>query len=277
MSKPNKFKGVWTSASSISTFQKCKRAYYLSSIYKDKDGQKISTVSPYTSLGTAIHNVLEPLAEIPEKERLNKMLAPDFYREWAKISGEIGGFQSKEQEEEFKEQGKNILRNVKANIHHLAGETAFLLPGSKELPYMWISEEENILLCGSTDFIKKLSEKSYKVIDFKTGKSQERDSSLQLPIYSILLDYFLGESDFSAAYWYIAQDAAPVDKIVPPLKESKDIILNIGKEIKEARARGIFECEYSGCQACNSLEKVVRGEGKIVGTGRFGGKLYMLL
>ena len=50
------------------------------------------------------------------------------------------------------------------------------------------NEEENIILNGKIDWLEYVPEDdSIRVIDFKTGKNDEKEGSLQLPIYILLL------------------------------------------------------------------------------------------
>lgn len=273
---PNKFKATWVSHSSIGDFLKCPRAYYLKNVYKTDNGNKISIVSPYLSLGSAVHEVLEPLAELDEKHRNSVKLAPAFYKAWSKISGEIGGFSSKEQEEEFKQRGVEMLTRVGKNRQNLAGQTTFLLDKRDDLPWMWLSEDEEIVLCGRIDWLNRTGNKQYRVLDFKTGLKEENDESLQLPIYSVLLEHFLGNSIIDAYYWYLALNDSPTRKIMPDVGKSRERILSIALEIKEARSTKKFECPHKGCFHCTDLSRIIAGEGKFLGKGQYGTELYSL-
>lgn len=271
---PNKFQATWASPSSIGDFINCPRAYYLKNVWKDDSKAKMSTVSPYLTLGSVVHEMLEPLAEIPSEQRKNKKFAPEFFKSWANYAGEKGGFDNDEQEEEFKQRGIAMLKNVKENIQYLEGETHFLMPKRSDLPWLWLSEKEEIILCGKLDWINK--DDGYRVLDFKTGQRDEKEGSLQLPIYSILLNHFCKAEKVSAQYWYVARDSAPVEKKLPDVEESKKIILDIALKMKESRAAQKFDCPYGGCFACDDFEKILRGEGKFVGTNIYNAKLYKI-
>ena len=57
-----------------------------------------------------------------------------------------------------------------------------------ELPQFWLSEKDNIMLSGRIDWLEYLEEtKSVHIIDFKTGKSKDDGTSLQLEIYHLLV------------------------------------------------------------------------------------------
>lgn len=272
----NKFKATWVSNSSISDFLKCPKSYYLKNVYKTNDGKKISIVSPYLSLGITVHNVLEPFAEIPVEKRATTMFGKKFFSEWEKVSGEKGGFDSIEQEEDFKQRGVEILTNVRKNIHHLLYKTVFLEKKRTDLPFMWLSEEEEIVLCGKTDFLMKKNG-TYEVLDFKTNfKLVESDDSLQLPIYSVLLNHYLGADDVKTFYWYVGLHPDPVEKKLPSVEESKNKILELAKMIKRARMNKEFDCPHGGCVHCEGLSRIVNGEGKFVGLNEYGGKMFKL-
>lgn len=273
----NKFQAHWLSHSSISTYKNCPLAYYYSAVYKTEDKKKISTTSPHLALGCAVHAPLEALAEVASEDRKNTKFAPQFFKTWEEFSGDKGGFDNPEQEETFKQRGIEMLKNVKANIHHLEGESAFLLPDHNELPWFWFSEKENLILSGKLDFLIKEKD-GYYVIDFKTGNNVEKETSLQLPIYRLLLNNFLGKSDFRAAYWYVAKDGAPVEKEMPSLEESRDLVMDIALKIRQARIDKVFECPNGdmGCFACRDYRKIIDGAATFVGLGTYGGKVYKI-
>lgn len=270
----SKFKAVWTSPSSINDFLSCSRSYFLKNVYKTPEKRKISIVSPATSMGTVVHQVLESFTALPIEERRKTLFSTTFYKFWQKVSGEVGGFSNQEEEDLWKEKGINILRNVRENIEVIMGETVSLLPDPTELPWMWLSEKDEIILCGSIDNI--FDGDYYKVIDYKTGAHREKETSVQLPVYKILLSHFLTEKPVRSFYWYLGLDSEPVEKELPDLKESKDKILEIALQMKEARLKGEWSCPHGGCWNCRPLDRILKGEGKKVGFGSFGAECYKL-
>jgi ATP-dependent helicase/DNAse subunit B len=89
----DKFTALWVSHSSISDFLQCPRAYYLKNIYKDPDtGRKFQITSAPLSLGSAVHEVIEALSEIPTQDRFRQSLLEKFETAWKKYHGKIGGF-----------------------------------------------------------------------------------------------------------------------------------------------------------------------------------------
>ena len=201
----DKYTAVWVSHSSMGDFIRCPRAYYLHNIYKDpKTGRKIGIVNGALSLGVAVHNTLEALKEIPLEERMSRNLLDDFETEWTKVSGKKGGFKSDEEEEAAKSRGKDMIARVIASPGPIARKTVRLKSGKNDMiPNFYLSEEDNIILCGMIDWLEYIPEDdSVRVIDFKTGKNDENEDSLQLPIYLLLLNELQKRKVSGAAYWY---------------------------------------------------------------------------
>jgi ATP-dependent helicase/DNAse subunit B len=267
----DKFKALWVSHSSLSDFLKCPRSYYLKNIYKNPETKrKVVVTSPFLSLGSAVHNVLERLAEIPVADRPNTDLIAIFENEWKRYTGEIGGFSSAEQELAFKERGISMLDNVKTNLEPLTLETVSM---GEELPYVWLSADQNIILCGKVDWISRQDD-GIHIIDFKTGKNEESEDSLQLPIYAFLAKSILKEKNIKISYWYIDSSAQPVSMKIPDLKEAYEKVLKISLEIKAAKESNDLKCKRGGCFACRDLEKVLTGEAKYVGVGDYNKDIF---
>lgn len=274
---PDKFSALWVSHSSISDFLKCPRAYYLKNIYKDKDsGRKIQLTSAPLSLGSAVHEVVEALSEIPTQERFNKSLLEKFENAWKKYTGKIGGFLNKDHEEEYKQQGRDMIRKIMNNPGPLKRLSVKI---KSELPQYWLSEDDEIILCGKIDWLEYLpASDSVHVIDFKTSKSEEDKESLQLPIYHLLVANTQKRKVEKASYWYLRFMDDLIEKELPNLQEAHNQILTIAKKMKTAKKLGVFKCPNGkeGCFACKPLEKVLRGEAELVGTGSYNRDIYIL-
>src|SRR3989344_7363851 len=180
----DKFSAVWVSHSSISDYLKCPRAYYLNNVYKDpKTGHKISLMAPPLALGQAVHEVIEALSVIPTSKRFQESLIDKFERTWVKFNGKMGGFFDEKTEQAYKLRGLNMIKRVQTNPGPLKNLSVKI---NMDLPHYWISEEDNLILCGKIDWLEYLEETdSVHVIDFKTSKSEEDLESLQLPIYHL--------------------------------------------------------------------------------------------
>src|SRR3989344_8389281 len=169
---PDKYTAVWVSHTSMSDFRRCPRSYYLKNVYKDpKTNHKIKLMSPALALGQAVHEVLESLSVLPKQTRFSESLIAKFEKVWAKVSGKKGGFTSAETENKYKTRGQDMLRRVMNNSAPLSGLAVKI---QMDLPQFWLSEEDNIILCGKIDWLEYLLEThSGHIIDFKTGRSEE--------------------------------------------------------------------------------------------------------
>lgn len=275
------YKATWISHSSIGDFIKCPRAYYLHNVYKDpKTNRKINIVNPALSLGIAVHEVLEGLAKYKAEDRFKRSLIDDLEKSWKKVSGKRGGFHSIDEENETKEKAKRMIERVINNPKPLEQKTVKIKEAEGGMPpNFYLSEEDNIILCGKIDWlIWKPEDDSVHILDFKTGKNEESEDSLQLPIYQLLLKNLQKRKVTGASYWYIDRDDKPVEVDLPNVDKSFDRVYGIAKEIKEARSKGEFKCHKgdSGCFACKPFEKILRGEAEYIGVGEMRQDIYMI-
>lgn len=278
---PDKYKAVWVSHSSIGDFLKCPRAYYLHNVYKDpKTGRKINLVSPALSLGLAVHGALESLKHLSVEERMKLDLFNEFEKEWSKVSGKIGGFKKEAEEAEMKERGKAMIGRVVKMPGPIARKTIKLKESHNHMPpNFFLSEAENIILCGLIDWLEYVEEDgSVRILDFKTGKHDEDEESLQLPIYLLLVNALQKRKVSGAAYWYLNREDRPTEMKLPSLDESKEKVLAIAMRIKEAREKKVFICSRGekGCFACKPYEAIVSGKAEYLGIGGYGQDMYLV-
>lgn len=278
----DKYMAIWVSHSSMGDFLKCPRAYYLHNIYKDpQTGRKINIVNPALSLGQAVHETLEPLKNIPVEKRMSRDLLMDFEQAWAKVSGEKGGFRNHDEESEIKERGYAMIERVIKNPGPIARKTVRIQESHNNMPpNFFLSEKENIILCGLVDWLEYIeADDSIRIIDFKTGKHDENEDSLQLPIYLLLLNALQKRKISGASYWYLDRDNEPVDMVLPTLEEAEKKVLATAMQVKEAREKRIFDCPRGdqGCFACQPYETIVAGQAKYLGIGGYGQDTYSLL
>jgi len=276
----DKYGAVWVSHSSIGDFLKCPRAYYLHNIHKSKNNRKISLVSSALSLGSAVHMTLESLATYKAEDRFNKSLPDVFEENWKKVSGKIGGFKTAEEEAGAKERARQMIERVVKNPGPLLKKAIKLTSEEgKNLLDFFLSEEDNIILCGKIDWLEYIEEDdSVRVIDFKTGKNEEDQASLQLPIYVLLLNALQKRKITGAAYWYLDRADAFSMVALPELESAREKVMSIAKKIKEAREIGRFECRHGaqGCFSCQPYEKILTGEAEFVGLNDYNQELYSI-
>ncbi len=278
----DKYTAVWVSHSSMGDFLKCPRCYYLHNVYKDPTTRrKINIVSPALSLGVAVHEVVEGLAQFKTEERFARpeALLERFEEAWKKVSGKKGGFTSHEEEIEAKERGRAMIARVMEHPGPLAQKTVKIKEAADGmLPNFFLSPEENIILCGKIDWlVHNPEDDSLTILDFKTGKNEEKGESLQLPIYQLLLNKLQKRKVTGAQYWYLDKDDVPVSVQLPNLEESFERVIATARAVKEARTSGIFKCPKgeAGCFACKPFEKIIRGEAEFVGVGEYKQDLYI--
>lgn len=273
----DKYSAVWVSHSSISDYLKCPRAYFLRNIYRDpKTNHKISLMQPSFALGQTVHEVIESLSLLPVEDRFTIPLIDRFRKSWEKIAGERGGFTDTEEEVLYRSRGEAMIGRIVQNPGVLARKTIKI---RQELPYYWLSEEDNIILCGKIDWLEYLPESdSVRIVDFKTGKFDEDSKSLQLPIYYLLANNCQSKPVSGISYWYLNRDSEPVSLEIPEKEEASAKILELAKRITLARKVERFVCKHKdGCSACKPLEAIVAGKAKFVGTNDFRQDVYVLL
>lgn len=269
------YSAVWVSHSSSSDFLKCPRLYYLKNVYKDPEtNHKIVITSPALALGQTVHEVIESLSELPTDIRFNEPLLDRFERAWKKVSGKQGGFRTPEEEERFKQRGEAMITRV---IQHPGVLKNRAVKIKQELPHYWLSEEEGIILCGKIDWLEWLPEQeSVAIIDFKTGKGEEKADSLQLPIYHLLVANCQKWPVVRACYWYLDRDDELVERTLPNLEEAHEKVLAVAKQMKLARKLGLFKCATGGCVHCKPYETVLSGEAELVGVDAYNRDIYIL-
>lgn len=283
---PDKYTAVWVSHSSMGDFIKCPRAYYLKNMYKNpKTGKKIGIVSPALSLGSAVHEVVEGLAEFPADKRFEKPeeLLVRFEKAWEKFHGKMGGFKTEQEELDAKERGKNMIQRV---IEHpgMLKEKIVKLPEGEMLPNFYLSEKDNIILCGRIDWLTyRPEDDSIHILDFKTGKNEEKEDSLQLPIYQLLLNKLQKRKVTGASYWYLDSNDEPKEVNLPTVEESFDKVYAVAKQVSDARIQSkkdgvekVFTCPRGepGCFNCSPFEKIIKGEAEFLGSGEWGQEMY---
>jgi len=272
----DKYSALWISHSRIHDFKTCPRAYYLKYIHRDqKTGHKIKLMSPPLALGQIVHEVLDSLTQLPLKVRFNTSLVGKLHEHWKKIEGKKGGFRDESIEQQYKARGEEMLLRVMKNPGPLAHLAVKL---KMDLPYFWLSEEKNIILCGKIDWMEYLSETdSVHIIDFKTSKKDENEDSLQLPIYYLLAKNCQRRHVSKMSYWYLEREDGIVKKELPAENEVMKIIMDSALEIQLSTKLNRFKCkEPDGCYSCKPYEKLIKGEGEFIGVGQYKEDIYIL-
>ena len=271
----DKYAATWISHSSIGDFLKCPRLYFLHNIYKDpKTGRKVSMINPSLALGQSVHQVLEALSTLPVEKRFETPLHQTYKKVWEAVTGDKGGFKTESEEKEYFDRGARMLQKV---IDHPGPLLSKAVKIQKELPNYFLSEEEQIILCGKIDWLEYLPESdTIHIIDFKTGKREEDDNSLQLPIYHLLVHNCQQRVVSKASYWYLESSDFLQEKELPSLTDAQRRLLHVGKQMKLARSEKAFHCRKNGCYYCKPYEQIISGSAKFVGVGEYKQDLYII-
>lgn len=260
----------------MTDYLKCPRAYYLKNMYRDpKNNHKITVMQPTLALGQVVHEIIESLSNLPVEDRLKEPLMNTFHVAWSLVSGKKGGFTTAEEEARFIERGEEMMERLTKNPGPILRKAIKI---RQDLPYFWLSEEQNIILCGKVDWLEYMEDTdSVRIIDFKTGKFDEDPDSLQLPIYLLLAKHCQAKNVYGAQYWYLNRDTAPVDVVLPSEEDAVKRIMEITKTIVLARKLERFVCpRKDGCPACVPYERILQGNAEFIGVGGYNQDIYIL-
>ena len=146
------------------------------------------------------------------------------------------------------------------------------------LPNYFLSEEDNIILCGKIDWLEYLPEKdAVNIIDFKTNKMDENADSLQLPIYELLVKNCQKRPVNKAYYWYIERNDEPKEMKLPDSEKARQKILDIAQKVKTARKLNVLKCpQKTGCTFCRPMESILKKEAQFVGINSYNEDIYIL-
>src|SRR3989339_343114 len=273
----DKFTALWVSHSSISDYLKCPRAYYYKNVYKDPgSGRKITLMSPNLALGQSVHEVLEVLSHLKTSERFQQPLYQRLNEAWKKVSGLRGGFLDSESEHYFKKRAEQMLERVYQHPGPIA-ELSVKIKSEKDLAKYWLSEEDNIILCGKLDWLEFLPQtNSVHIIDFKSGQKRNQEHSWQLPIYYLLASHCQKRPVSRISYWFLESDREPQEQPLPDMAAVEREISSIARKIKLARQLKKFDCPSGTCRACQPFDLITHGEGEWVGNDLYGADVYIL-
>ncbi len=270
----DKYSAIWVSNSSISDFLSCPRLYYLRNVYKDPaTNHKVNIINPSLALGQIVHEVLEDLSILKVEDRFKESLLDKYNLSWGKVAGKLGGFRNKDEEEAVKERGEKMLKRVIDNPGPILNKAIKI---NKDLPNYYLSEADNIILCGKIDWLEYMPDESLHIIDFKTGRNDENPNSLQLPIYCLLVENCQKRLVSKASYWYLERDDALTNKSLPDKAQALDSVLEIAKKVKQTRLIGEYICKKGGCFACLPFEAIINNQAEFVGVGGYNQDLYIL-
>ena len=227
-------------------------------------------MNPYLALGQTVHEVVESLSVLRAEDRLKHSLLDKYNKAWEKVTGELGGFYDSRQEKMFKDRGDKMLQRIIDNPTFILNKAVKLFSPDSLPPRYYLSQEENILLCGKIDWLEHLpQDDALHIIDFKTGKNEEQESSLQLPIYYLLVKNLQKRNIKKASYWYLDKDSKPVEAHLPDPEEAYKKIFAVAMKIKQTRITRSYNCPRNGCYGCKPYEAILNKEAKFVGASDY--------
>jgi len=250
---------IFLSPSSLADFEKCPQLYYLRNVYRSPRGLKIQLINPNLALGQTIHDVLDQFLKMPSVQRTKDELERVYELIWGNISGEKGGFGGVEEEEGFKKRGEEMLRRFWNNRHFQEIESVKIPSFPK------VELGNDLILTGKLDWVEK-AEDGYKIVDFKTGKQEEREDSKQMPIYAYLVSQVLKTKNITACYWYLDKDENLTACVLPDLEKTLEYLRKTGEIIKMVRQTNSFKCQSGkeSCWACRDMLAIAQGKAKLV-------------
>ncbi|MBU2577278.1 PD-(D/E)XK nuclease family protein [Patescibacteria group bacterium] len=250
---------VFISPSSLGDFEKCPQLYYYRSVFRSPRGLKIQIINPSLAIGACVHDTLEQFLKLSPADRLRSELFRIFEWNWKSFSGEKGGFTLKDEEELARQKASAMLERFFGNKHFLVTE-AVKIPGFPK-----VELGNDLILTGKLDWIEK-EQDTYHVIDFKTGKNEEREDSQQLPIYSLLVARLLNTDKIKTSYWYLDKDEDIRPFPSADIEETFKTIKQKGEILKLVRQTNSYRCQSGNefCWACKDMHEVAHGKGKLV-------------
>lgn len=221
-----------------------------------------------------MHDVIESLSKLRVEDRFQTMLMDRFDESWKNVTGKRGGFFDTETEDRYKRRGREMIARVSKNPGPIARKAVKI---KEDLPHYWLSEDDNIILCGKIDWLEYLPESdSVHIIDFKTGSRDEEDGSLQLPIYYLLVTNTQKRNVEQASYWYLERSDDLTPKELPDEKTSFERVIDVARQMKAARQLKVFKCPEGRCKYCALYEDVIAGAGEFVFVDPYNTDVYIL-
>ncbi len=248
---------IYVSPSSIADFEKCPQLYYLRNVFRTVRGLKLQQITPALALGQTVHDAIDRLTKLEPGLRSHNRLLEEFEWSWQAISGQKGGFTT--EEAEYKQRALDMLTRFWDNPHF---HTAL---GAKIPNFPKVDIGEKLILTGKLDWVEQDGD-TYHIIDFKTGKNEQRSDSVQLPTYALMVHEIFNTLNIKASYWYLDKTTEMQEVELPDLKEAKELLSQKGEIIKLARTTNSMRCQSGGqsCYACADMLAISRGEGKLV-------------
>jgi RecB family exonuclease len=231
------------SHSKLSRFEKCPLDYYF--YYLDPKWKGYQEPKDYNTKGSAIHGALTLFYNLPLKKRNARSLQNSLLEAWFSETdktkkpplGEIGGFNTKEDEKKTYRESLEILqkfldlKDINPPIFYIPTED--IKNSFCDYEKMIQPIDDQSFISGKFDRIDKIKDDTLRIIDFKTGKKQ--NSKDQLDFYRVLAELNF-KIPVSIVSFYYLKEGEIVDFKTSNVdfEEIKKITLERVKKIREA-------------------------------------------
>lgn len=193
------------SPSKIKTFENCPQQYqfeYLHPIYKslkNKLKKLPHNIWSFYTVGHAVHDAITLFYYLPLTQRTQNNLLLRLRQTWRSEAmpnkkmplGKWGGFKTIDEEREAYREAQNMLKNFYTicdkNPDILFLPTNDFRKSIEDYKNLIVHLNKDYDISGKFDLIIKTDNKKLHIIDFKTGKSEEKDD-FQLRFYRVLAE-----------------------------------------------------------------------------------------
>ena len=229
------------SYSKLVDFLSCPKKFELKHILKCDEFQQ----TIYTAFGNSIHSTIE---EILKKDFDIDAGLCIYKREFAKniLNIPIKERQVIDSKQWYDKAVKILNYFYKKYFNKLRGN---IVDVEKYFSYTINVEDKAIIFNGIADLLYK-DGNNIKILDWKTGKKQSRDDTLQLRIYALILNKLFNYRFKEAAYIFIKEQSENKFDITPELLEQteKELITLI-KQIIDTK--NFQRCFSNNCRFCS--------------------------
>jgi RecB family exonuclease len=251
---------IFVSPSSLADIEKCPQLYYYKQVYRSPRGYKIQITNPALAVGKMVHDALDRFLHLDASTRDVNALERCLQEVWEIAGGIKGGFTSTTEEEDCRSRARAMIERFWANDHF------HTCVGAKIPDFPKVDLGNDIILTGKLDWVEQDSEGNCEIIDFKTGKNKEKEDSLQLPVYAVLVQSIFKPRHITAKYWYLDTDDGMEEVALPTTDEALAEIKRKAEIVKMVRQTNSYRCASGGesCWACRDILAVAKGQGQLV-------------
>lgn len=263
------------SVSKLQLFEQCSKAYhfsYLDEVYskmKAKLRKEPSNIWPFNTLGRAVHDSITLYFYLDKGEQNLENLKDQLKLAWRAEAmarklpplGKWGGFKDLEEERKYYKQALQMLINFYKLRKIISTEsktdplkkikflpTKNILQSIEDYKKLIKPLNSDFDVSGKFDLVLELDDKNLSVVDFKTGKSEEKND-FQLKFYKLLAELNFLKPVLKASFYYLKSGRIKeFDLSKEKTEKTKDMVL---EKINKIQQEKDFETKPSMlCQYC---------------------------